>query len=219
MMKSVLHEDVARAISEHGMILRGGFHNAGGARLPDHVQTVFLVGNAGPEMYQAFRASGRDGQDALDHWTAKVLKPLARQFRAGIVFPFGGPDYAPFQHWAKRAEGLESSPIGILLHPHYGLWHAYRAALLFTEQHKLPPRLAANHACGTCRDRPCLNACPVSAFSGDAYDVSACKDHLNGRDEQDCMELGCASRHACPVGQDYAYSPAQAAFHMQAFRP
>ena len=30
-----------------------------------------------------------------------------------------------------RAEGLKPSPIGILMHPQFGLWHAYRGALLF----------------------------------------------------------------------------------------
>jgi hypothetical protein len=31
------------------------------------------------------------------------------------------------------------------------------------------------------------------------------------------MSGGCLARRACPVGREYAYDPAQARFHMQAF--
>jgi hypothetical protein len=31
------------------------------------------------------------------------------------------------------------------------------------------------------------------------------------------MEFACLARHACPVGRDYRYAPAQARFHMQSF--
>src|SRR6201999_1900384 len=68
---------------------------------------------------------------ALDPWTRKTLAPIAAQFGARAVFPFGGPPWFPFQRWAMRAEGLRSSPLGVLIHPEFGLWHAYRAAFLF----------------------------------------------------------------------------------------
>jgi hypothetical protein len=32
------------------------------------------------------------------------------------------------------------------------------------------------------------------------------------------MELGCRARRACPVGQSWRYTPAQAEFHMRPFR-
>jgi hypothetical protein len=32
------------------------------------------------------------------------------------------------------------------------------------------------------------------------------------------MDGGCLARHACPVGQGFAYAPAQARFFMRAFR-
>src|SRR4030095_137820 len=42
--------------------------------------------------------------------------------------------------WAMRAEAVAPSPLGILIHPDYGLWHAYRGALAFAERLALPPR-------------------------------------------------------------------------------
>ncbi len=65
--------------------------------------------------------------------------------------------------------------------------------------------------------RPCLNACPVGAFSVSGYDVAACASHLETDAGADCMDLGCRARRACPVGAEHAYGPEQASFGMRAF--
>jgi hypothetical protein len=57
----------------------------------------------------------------------------------------------------------------------------------------------------------------VGAFSPGAYDVAACVGHVKSVAGADCMEAGCRARRACPVGPEYAYSPAQANFFMHAF--
>ncbi|MBT4489821.1 MAG: hypothetical protein HOC72_19925, partial [Rhodospirillaceae bacterium] len=178
--------------------------------------TVVLIGNAGPALWRCF--PGPNGnRDALDDWCRQVLPPLAHGLGADILFPFDGPPYQPFQRWARRAEGLPSSPIGPLIHPEYGLWHAYRGALLFQHKMALPPPLNIN-PCGGCVEKPCLTTCPAAAFSADAYDVPACVDHLKQPEGDVCLSLGCRARRACPIGQAYLYEPAQANFHMAAFR-
>jgi hypothetical protein len=35
---------------------------------------------------------------------------------------------------AQRAEPLDSSPIGLLIHTYYGLWHSCRGALRLSEE-------------------------------------------------------------------------------------
>jgi Fe-S-cluster-containing hydrogenase component 2 len=115
-----------------------------------------------------------------------------------------------------RAGGVSTSPLGVLVHPIYGPWFAYRGALAFGEAIEAPP---VQHAdpCGTCRDKPCIAACPVGAISqSGAYDVGACRDHVSSADNA-CYALGCLARHACPLGADFVYPPAQAGFHMRAF--
>jgi hypothetical protein len=47
--------------------------------------------------------------------------------------------------------------------------------------------------------------------------VAACVGHLETPAGAECMAEGCRARRACPVGTDYRYEPAQAAFHMRAF--
>ena len=175
-----------------------------------------MAGNAGQEMWRAFEAARAGGALTLDQWSARVLGQLAVRLGARAVFPFDKP-YPPFQRWAMRAEACHPSPLGLLIHPDYGLWHGYRGALLFAAAIALPPPDRRASPCDSCADRPCLSACPVNAFDGKAYDVPACARHLAQLPQPACMDIACLARHACPVGRDYGYAPAQAEFHMRAF--
>ena len=141
---------------------------------------------------------------------------VAHALGAAIVFPFDGPPYHPFIPWARRAEGLSPSPIGPLIHPEYGLWHAYRGAFLFGHELALPPPMDVN-PCDDCAEKPCLNSCPVAAVGAEGYDVPACTGHLKQPVGGDCLHGGCRARRACPISRNYMYEPAQANFHMAAF--
>lgn len=219
-------KDIAAAVAPCGLILRGGFHPRPDDDVPPlsddaSARTVVLLGNAGPAMWEAFarsRVCAAGGPDALDRWTAEVVGELAATFGAVPVFPFDGPPYRPFQRWAQRAEPVAPSPLGILIHPDYGLWHAYRAALLFAGRLDLPPPDTRPVPCETCTQRPCLTTCPVGAFRPDGYDVTACAGFLATPAGADCLDLGCRARRACPAGAAYRYRPAQARWHMAAFR-
>ncbi len=141
----------------------------------------------------------------------------AHELGATAFFPFGGPPWLPFQQWARRAEPVHASPIGVLIHPRYGLWHSYRGALGFSEALAVPELKPVPSPCDSCAGRWCLKACPVGAFSAAGYEVAACAAHVKSPAGADCMALGCRARRACPVGAEHAYPPEQANFHMRAF--
>ncbi len=178
------------------------------------VRFVLMIGNAGPGMFERFT---RESQNTLDEWTRGVVTPLAAELGAKAVFPFDKP-HLPFLTWARRGGAGHVSPLGLNIHPIYGLWHAYRAALLFPVQFDLPVVSNGERPCDRCTDKPCLSACPVSAFDANRYDVAACGAHLKTPSGEDCMQGGCLARRACPVGTQYQYHPEQAQFHMKAFR-
>ena len=214
---------VANLLHSYGLIVRGGFHPLAGDGVPGEPATLVLVGNAGPAMWrtlEAARAEGgyTDSANPLDDWMRDVLSEVGDALGATPLFPSGGPPHLPFQRWARRAEPVYPSPLGVLIHPDYGLWHAYRGALAFAERLDLPPRDARPRPCDTCADKPCLAACPVAAFGPDGYDVPVCVDHISAPEGTDCMDLGCRARRACPIGREFIYEPAHAAFHMAAFR-
>lgn len=209
---------IEQTLEPYGLIPRGGFHPGPEDGLGDQVQSLVLVGNAGPAMWEVFSQQHTPHPHAMDIWTRDVMERAAGALGADVVFPFGGPPWHPFQRWAQRCEPVSPSPIMLLIHPRYGLWHGYRAALLFEEKLVLPAVEALDSPCDSCADRPCLSGCPVSAFDGEGYDVPACAAFLDRPEGRDCMDLACAARRACPVGRDYLYSPDQAAFHMRAFK-
>jgi hypothetical protein len=215
-------ETVFAAITQAGLVPRGAFllddRERTGA-LAD-LRTIVLAGMTGREGWSAFAASpeASDGlADPLDRWSRRVIEALAHELGGRALFPFGGPPFWPFQQWARRAEPVHPSPIGVLIHPRYGLWHSYRGALGLSEAVAIPQPAVAPSPCESCTGRWCLSACPVGAFWDAGYDVAACAGHLRSAAGADCMGLGCRARRACPVGAEHAYWPEQANFIMRAF--
>jgi ferredoxin len=215
-------ETVFSAIERAGLVPRGalGLEESERRGALTDVQTIVLAGMVGRDGWSAFGASpeAADGLDhPLDRWSRRVIDALGRDLAGVALFPFGGPPFWPFQQWARRAEPVHPSPIGILIHPRYGLWHSYRGALGFREALDVPEPAAEPSPCDSCHERWCLNACPVGAFSGTGYDVAACAGHLTSAAGADCMGAGCRARRACPVGAQHACGPEQAGFTMRAF--
>jgi hypothetical protein len=204
----------------HGLIPRGVLRlNPSEARAFD-AKSLVLIGHAGSSIWPHF-SKWRESQpkglaNPLDAWSEQVISPIAAKLGGRAIFPFQKP-FHPFQQWAMRAEGLKPSPLGILIHPVYGLWHAYRGAIVFDDEILIQEARETSHPCGFCIGRPCLSACPVGAFSGDGHDVRACRTHLAADAGQLCIDGGCKARLACPVGRDYMYGPEPMRFHMRAF--
>ena len=209
-----------------GLVLRGAFAPADEDGVPEvsygmPAGTVALLGFTGREGFAAFAASpeARDGAaHPLDRWSRRVVQALAADLGGLALFPFAGPPWLPFQRWAMHAEDVRPSPLELLIHPRWGLWHSYRGAIALAEPYTgLEPARAALGPCDTCATRPCLSACPVDAFAGEGYDVAGCATHLRSPEGADCMERGCLARRACPIGAEHAHGPGQAAFGMRAF--
>jgi hypothetical protein len=217
---------ISAALSPHGLILRGGFFNfAVNEEAPpgpsgDPARALLLVGQAGGAPwphFQAWLAKQPPGIDnPLDTWSRAIIGVVAEEFGARAVSPSDRP-FLPFQQWAMRAEGLKPSPLGVLMHPRYGLWHAYRGALLFDAELALPAAPPPAHLCASCVEKPCLKTCPVNAFSSDGFAYAACLAHVRGPAGSACREGGCLARNACPYGRAYRYPAEEQAFHMRAF--
>ena len=131
--------ELSAALAAHGLILRGGFHPSRGEAGLDGRR------HSRPRR-QCWRSDVGGVRAAIDGErtrsiagrSASSIRSPKRSMRARSI-P-STPDMPPFQRWALRAEAVYASPLGILIHPEYGLWHAYRAALLFTERLALPER-------------------------------------------------------------------------------
>lgn len=218
--------ELRAALAPHGVFLRGVVSFADGEPAPTlndgkAAGSVVLLGNVGGSIWTAFERwrdglPDRGGKNPLDLWSKVVIAPVAQHLGATAYFP-SDPPWQPFQQWAMRAEGLKASPLGILIHPQYGLWHGYRGALGFAQA--LPPVASPNHPhpCDHCPDKPCLSSCPVQAVVLTGFQVTPCRAHLKTMEGQGgCMAGGCIARNACPVGAGYRYPVEQLHFHMAA---
>lgn len=218
-------ESIVSALAHNGLILRGGFIFADDEEAPSgptglSAKSALLVGQAGAAPWPHFlRWRERQPQtmaNPLDTWSREVIGAVAKDFGARAVSPSDRP-YLPFQQWAMRAERLKPSPLGVLMHPQYGLWHAYRGALLFEDEIALPEVQEAIHLCDACVEKPCLKSCPVDAYSLDGFAYRACLVHVRGANGEPCRSGGCLDRNACPFGTAFRYPPEVQAFHMASF--
>jgi hypothetical protein len=183
-------------------------------------KAVVLVGNGGAAYWAQFelwrQAQPKDLHNPLDSWSRQVLETIAQRVNARVLMPNDRP-FAPFQQWAMRAEKLLPSPLGLLVHPVYGLWHAYRGALLFDVDILIQHVEEMIHPCRVCIGKPCLNSCPVDAFSDAGFAYESCLSHVRGPNGQACRQGGCLARNACPVGVEWRYPAQVQAYHQKAF--
>jgi hypothetical protein len=223
-LRTASYLEIASALARDGLILRGGFNFADGKDAPSGLsgapsKSALLVGQAGAAPWPHFLRWWEKSQtiaNPLDTWSRQVIGAVAKEFGARAVSPSDRP-YLPFQQWAMRAEGLKPSPVGILMHPQYGLWHAYRGALLFEDEIALSEPRDVIHLCDACVDKPCLKSCPVDAYSAEGFAYGTCLTHVRGADGAPCRTGGCLDRNACPHGTDHRYPREVQTFHMASF--
>lgn len=219
---SNLADTIRAGLAPHGLMLRGAVRPQTDIDIDGKTaRTVLLVGYAGGSMWPQFSAwrdkqVDRGGEHPLDGFSKAVIAPVAAKAGGLALFPSDKP-WQPFQQWAMAAEGLKASPLGILIHPVYGLWHGYRGAIALVDDIPVSEPDNHRHPCDDCAEKPCLTTCPVDAVTADRFDVAACRSHLaTSAGETGCMAGGCIARNACPIGAGYRYPDAQLAFHMAA---
>lgn len=213
-------------LQPHGLLVLGEFSPQSDegpftAGLEDQAGQIVLVGNAGSAMWDSFQESPEyeDGRaDPLDRWSRRIGESVAAEVGCEVLFPFDGPPYPPFLQWAARSGQVFTSPIFLSIHRQYGLWHAYRFALVL---HNQPDELNTGgdmtSPCMECDGQPCLHSCPVDAFSPAIYRVEECVNYLRQDARSTCRLRGCAARHACPLAEEFHYIQDHAIFHMNAF--
>lgn len=211
---------------EYGLVFRGGFAVTPEDLVPAQINgdvsvSLLLFGQTGSSLWPVFSQSVEfsDGlPHPLDRWSKRVGQSMADMLAGRLLLPFGDAPFHPFSRWACRIEDVQPSRLGMLIHPVYGLWHAYRFAIalpaivggLITVEQQ-------GSICAKCETQPCLNICPVGAFDGQQYDVQSCSDYLQRSPEAPCHTDGCLARGACPEGGQYHYDSEQIQFHMKQF--
>tara|TARA_B110000503_G_scaffold135104_1_gene215077 strand:+ start:3138 stop:3875 length:738 start_codon:yes stop_codon:yes gene_type:complete len=225
LLSVIQHDATESGFAQKGSILAAG-------------QCLVLIGNSSEGMWPAFSSSEEylSGEsDPLDRWSLRLGEQFARQYDGHAIYPFTGPPYQPFLSWAKDNGDSFQSPLGLHMHHQYGLWHGYRFGLILDLNKPANIHLTTSpltkddptrdnfnnskpidHPCISCI-QPCMQACPVGAFSSNGYDVVTCRTYVQQNPQVSCAQHGCDARLACPVSSLGGYVAEQHQFHMAIF--
>lgn len=184
-------------------------------------RTDIAVGSAGEGFWNAVSTSREwteNYDDPIDRYTARQINSLLRADTGEeALYPFDADAPNFVKLWPATFPKLAASQLGPMIHPEYGLWMAARAHIILPQAYFKFDHGAEFAPCESCRDKPCLSACPVGAFSASKpYDHLACAAYLQS--DPACFLGGCDARAACPYGQSWQLPQDQAQYHQSRFR-
>lgn len=190
--------------------------------IPD-ASSLILVGFAGKEFWETlknFLQEYPSFKNAKDHWideytilcfdhARRILDDHESKY--SLVFPFGHEGAVlDFTKLGELGGVGVKSLLGILINPEYGSWISLRGAILtdmeFMDYDK---PLSWFDPCPSC-SKPCISACPAGTISENGWDYNACMKFRIG---EDTCKSNCASRRACPYGNEHQYSEEQLSYH------
>jgi epoxyqueuosine reductase len=205
------------------------------AAIAPGARSIIVIGNGGAAFWSAFKRHGENNSgwmardNPFDDFTRTVVErdiaPLlaALGIAHTIIYPFlsTGPTLSFMA--AGKAAGLSGpSLLGVMVHPVYGPWIAFRAAILVNELIDAPGVADGFDPCPSCTARTCISACPAEAVSlASGWDIPKCLTH-RVEVEADCAPR-CHARAGCVLGPEHRYADDELAYHqmrsLRAMRP
>ena len=201
--------------------------NLRASAIDPRARSIVVIGNGGGAFWKAYRRDvaadpawpRRD--NPLDDFTSELIERdvagaiRARGLRCTTAYPFvsdGGNLH--FMELGRIAGLGGPSIIGVTVHPVYGTWIAFRAALLLEELIDEPGAALGFDPCPSCVPRSCIPACPVGAVSAaTSWDAVKCVRH-RVEAQPDCG-AGCYSRLGCVIGPEHRYPEDELRYHQE----
>ena len=197
------------------------------AALDAKAKSIVVIANGGGALWLGLRRHAEhhpgwwERENPLDDFTRtiveKEIEPVIRQSRCRytMVFPFtSGATTLNFIELGKVAGLGGSSILGVVVHPKFGPWIAFRAAILVDELIDAPGEAASFDPCPSCTQRSCIAACPTAAVAfPSGWDIPRCLAYRI-ESEPDCTPR-CHARVACVLGPQYRYPEDELAYHQR----
>ncbi len=170
---------------------------------------LVLIGNAGPRLWASVKAAAPAAADPIDEFS---IRSVAQWFAAHFgdlphhrLYP--GEALVDLQGLGELAGWHHPTPFKVGIQQRWGTWFAYRVALLADTA--LAPTEARRGAspCDTCRDTPCIPACPAGAMAGGEFSLASCIAYR--RQPASRCAATCVARLSCPVGAEHRYAEEQ----------
>ncbi len=175
---------------------------------------IILIGHGGRTLWESIPAEQWQQADPIDQYSREAANHFARQVTAGysyqIIYPGDSP--VALQQLGTIAGWHTPSPLGIGINPDWGLWFAYRAALLTDAPLPEILQTAPPSPCTTCDKKPCIALCPAGALAaGSVIDMDKCAQHRLAP-QSNCASR-CLARLGCPVAVEQRYTLEQIEYH------
>jgi len=176
-------------------------------------QRLVLLGHAGKRLWQAIAENGWIEPDPIDTFSVLVARQFIGEYLKSPAWELLYPtslnislmDLGEYLGWSNP------TPLGLGIHPEYGLWWAYRVAFLLDYPLPITPPDSRGSPCRQCQAQPCLSACPVGATDTSGIDWLQCATY-RVMPASTCADR-CQARLACPVGPQYQYPIPQIKYH------
>ena len=190
-------------------------------------RSILVLGNGGGGLWHALtaHATAHPGwwqrEHPLDDFTQEVVERMllpalvGMGFEAVAAYPFlTHPRTFNFLELGRLAGLGVPSIVGVLVHPIYGPWIAFRAMILLDADLDDPGEAAGFDPCPSCIVRSCIPACPVGAVTMAAgWDVPRCTRHRL-EVEADC-DNRCHARVGCVLGPEHRYPDEELVYHQR----
>ena len=180
----------------------------------DDYSHLLLTGHGGRLLWQKLQEVGMETADPVDTFSTQLTTQFITDYLSNpphlMLYPFG--DYlVPLTQLGEWAGWSHPSPIGQGIHAQFGVWFAYRTAVLVNGDFPTTPRPQTTSPCQGCVDKPCISTCPAGAAREDAFHISPCVNFRLG-DNSLCADR-CLARMACPVAPQHRYTLPQIQYH------
>ncbi len=190
-------------------------------------RSMIVLGNGGGGLWRALSAHAAahpgwwDRQHPLDDFTCEVVGRRLLPALAGLgleaaaAFPFlDSPVSFNFIEIARLAGLGTPSILGVLVHPVYGPWIAFRAAIFLDVDLDQPGAAVGFDPCPRCAARTCISACPVGAVSAaTGWNAARCAVY-RAEVEADCAPR-CHARAGCVLGPEHRYPDDELEYHQR----
>ncbi len=188
-------------------------------------RSIVIVGNGGGAFWNAYQRhlAANPGWERREHPLDEFTRTMVGEkiapalIRAAVphavIYPFMSSGRTLNFMEAGKSAGLAGpSIIGVMVHPVYGPWIAFRAAILLREEIDEPGEARAFDPCPSCTARTCISACPANAVSyPGGWNIPKCLTH-RVEVEADCAAR-CHARAACVLGPQHRYPDDELAYH------